>query len=1618
MKHLITRFIVLATAICSGISAFAGAALTIGDVNVTPSSGPLYANDENRITNLSYEVSLTNSGDTDLAPGNDGYSVTLVYSSKSIDLQTIDITTPIAAGETATVTFNWDFSMDPISATEHEKPNFWARLDIRENVTGTTKSVNPWRDIYESSTGYALVGETSNIEIDKTINFGFVTEPTSMNFRIRATGTKNVTVNSIELPEGFSMEPATPFTVTGLASATASSDCFQPVTLTFNPVQPGVKAGNLKVNVEGSDAKMYPVSGAFIGENSFFESFDGEGGSDYQPKGWVLSDHWSVKWNNTSDNDKYVLAHSSADTPNFDFAISPKLHFSEGESMTFEAAKRSTSSILEVYYSTDRSNWILLKTINNNGNDGAESFPAQTETLETYVLSGIPAGEWYIGFKGMYVYLNNVFGGERATVEHDAIILSSEFPAKATVNNPYNVSVTAKNLSDNTESAGNYSVKLIAGGKVVAEAETPEWAPLTEQTFNMSYTPHEAGDVDLQCILSLPGIELSTVPMSVTVNPESASYSVTVGTATSTNDAYIPLRTNYYNSESQSIYTEEFLAQYGILPGTQITGLSYDARSSNDIDIATTLTIWMKKVNESTIDAGTPYDLTEDTPVFNDSYTLALKDKGNEPYELINASFGSGFVYEGGNLLISVRSSNASAWKGSSFEVDSELKNNSINRCNDNYNSFLTAKWSLRTGVPVVRFSIYAEPTKLQGTVTDVNGNPIGNTVVSLRSGDVTYSATTDEQGAYAIEVFQPDLVYTVTIDNPDHPVYSREVSFAGEQPDGNIVLEEFSTEREYDLTVKVTSSTEESLEGKPFTLVSDRFSITYPVSETKLDANGSASLKVYGGAHTVTLAVAGMKTVTETFSVNKATTIELAITEDVKTPFGASVELSHDIFSGKNTATLTWNRDEAVFAEDFEGMEPFAINLTPWTGIDGDNAAPIIMQGAYANAGVPCYAQVINPMAVDPIWDPVVYPTLTANSGMQYAGFPDLANRADHNDWLITPAVTLGEENVLRFSIKSADQTNARFTVGITTTENPTASDFEIISEGNYIEAGFENWSTFVIPLSAYAGQTVKVGFHCITPNGAFISQLDDVFIGRLGVNPQGKARRVPQHSAANPNEKFVIKLDGQIIGETTDYEYVFQDVLPGEHTATIIATYLNAEAEPVNVEFAIDADNFVKTDFAVSTNNGIVPEAMTITLKESEGDNTYAVPVSNGAASVTSLPKGSYDLTLTQDYYEPYATTIDVTAESTVNVLLKENIVAPFNITHEETGTHDGLVDVTLFWNRNLGFTDGFESYDDFATGSFGGWTTVDNNMEPSYPIGLGGASNIVSFPGCSTPTAPASVPPMVFNPNSTTPSMASDKAVAAPEGVKTIIFQGPQGAVADKWLISQKITIREDYEMSLLAKAYAIYPEKLELCISTTGTDAADFTILDEIQPAQAQWTLYSLPLTEYAGQEAYVAVHCVSNDGFIVQVDDFKVGRQGGEETAVAGYVQNYDITHNGESAGNTTETEILLTDLTDGSHTVGIKANYASGSSEITTYQFELSGHGAGGVGTHKDAETCVNGGDGEIIITSGENVDVVIVNALGVVVTRTEVCGYASIPADAGIYIVITGENSSKVLVR
>lgn len=810
---------------------------------------------------------------------------------------------------------------------------------------------------------------------------------------------------------------------------------------------------------------------------------------------------------------------------------------------------------------------------------------------------------------------------------------------------------------------------------------------------------------------------------------------------------------------------------------------------------------------------------------------------------------------------------------------------------------------------------------------------------------------------------------------------------------------------------------TGESVDGLVVDLEIPDWGFTYNATETTLSADGQCSLNVYSATHRIVVEKEGYAVYDETVEVTGDITLDIELQEAVRQPFSLTGSIEHDVFTGKNDVTLTWNKEKPAFFDDFEGHPDWSISFGDWTGIDNDKQAAAILAGSYNNRGALQYATIVNPLTVVPTWW-YEYPVLRPYSGNQYVGFVRTNSGEVNDDWLISPTITVGNDNILRFMAKAADVYAERFQVGITTVENPTADDFTIISAGNYETVEYEEWVAKEYDLSAYAGQAVKIAIHYIANAnryGAFMLMVDDFYVGQPSYYDETSKLRRVQKSPANPNEKFEIYQDGTKVGETESYSYTLENVEEGNHTFGVKAVYRLTETEISTVELAISNENCHRVTLNVTTNNEVSADGFDVDILNMNNGDLISAKVQDGKIVLESLPAGKYTLSIENPVYDTYREEIVVSDDVDKNIELKEHLFLPYNITvdlTEEGAVYDALVK----WNQDLGFSDSFEDYGDFVTGEFGEWLTVDNDKLPVYPIALGSASNIVSFPGSGDAYNPTAIAPMVFNPYMTVPAMApTDPAIMAPTGDKTVIFFSPQMAQADKWLISPAQTIRDGYVWQLTAKAYAQYPETVRFCISASQ-DLDSFTVLDEVELPYEEWTVYTLDLSAYAGQTVYLAVNYISTDAFLAQVDDFYVGPSDDSDSKVdVGNVLHYEVYLDGELKGEPQETQFAFTGLTAGEHTVGIKAVYKSGVSEMAEYTFNAQS----GVGeVEADAFTAV-GVSGAIQVTASVPAELTIVDMAGRTLLATEMQeGVKTFAVPAGVYIVRMNEKVMKVMVR
>lgn len=210
---------------------------------------------------------------------------------------------------------------------------------------------------------------------------------------------------------------------------------------------------------------------------------------------------------------------------------------------------------------------------------------------------------------------------------------------------------------------------------------------------------------------------------------------------------------------------------------------------------------------------------------------------------------------------------------------------------------------------------------------------------------------------------------------------------------------------------------------------------------------------------------------------------------------------------------------------------------------------------------------------------------------------------------------------------------------------------------------------------------------------------------------------------------------------------------------------------------------------------------------------------------------------------------------------------------------------------------------------------------------------------FPGR---TQPCSF--MVFNPSMTTPSMADQRSASIPyEGdAELASFAGYSGS--DDWFISPRLTYHNDFTLKFMARGYSrTYGELIRVGYSTTDTDPMSFTwIADRVDVPMQVWTEFEYTVPAAA---RYVAINCISPDGFTLFIDNVEISSGNGFEmnTAVSGPEVIYAVSLDGEELARTTDCSFMLSDVAKGAHTAEVKAVYASGESVPATVRFGETG---------------------------------------------------------------------------
>lgn len=312
----------------------------------------------------------------------------------------------------------------------------------------------------------------------------------------------------------------------------------------------------------------------------------------------------------------------------------------------------------------------------------------------------------------------------------------------------------------------------------------------------------------------------------------------------------------------------------------------------------------------------------------------------------------------------------------------------------------------------------------------------------------------------------------------------------------------------------------------------------------------------------------------------------------------------------------------------------------------------------------------------------------------------------------------------------------------------------------------------------------------------------------------------------------------------------YAIDQSMTGLGSAAIRA--ISGEGEPIACDLIVDG-------IISPSGEGLFAANQPITVRVTNNGSEAAL----GSLEVTVNGNAIEAQTVKLDPY----TSADYTFEYDMSVPGDYTIVATATIDGDENpDNNSSQVTVTSIEPLDPYVMD-FEGCADFATENFNpAWKTVDGDGAMVYTM------QGVSFPVPDNITFAF----MAFNPAKTTPEMTG--TMTAYSGERFGASFASTAGVNDDWLISPLLKMPSaGASMSMQVKSYdnTYGLEEYEVCISTTNDDPSSFTMVASGEAPADDWEEVTVDLSDYAGQDVYVAIHCVSQDVFIFMVDDIKI-----------------------------------------------------------------------------------------------------------------------------------------------
>lgn len=758
---------------------------------------------------VAYNLTLRNIGDVNLTPNMENYSVTVYDPLTNKDVFTVPVDKTINHNSTAS-------SMvieGKVAYAEHPSQ---FRLYVRENLTGTEYFSNSSsQQITPIDPNPKMVLKRGTYSSADTLKNGdtvyFSTNPNNYvprasadinpafkTYRLYNTGGSTLRISNLTATDGF--------TASLPVDTIRSVSGYQDLTIRIDTTTAGKKTGTLTftTNEKGNPTYSYELTGLIVDSTAYFEGF-----LLYKLPDEIINEnnHWEFTGNSNfipqyEGNNAAMGTTYSSTMEKTGKAITPLLNV-DSRGITFSAAPinymyNGRVSYLTVYYSKDRKNWTAAKTISTtDGTLPVDSFlpprSAWQYMYTDFTVTDIPAGQYYIGFDGKNVKVDDIicYGG-RVSLKHDIILVSQSVPATGKINREYNANIEVKNTLGPDEK--NVKVKFVLGDKVV-ETRTDTIEGYQQKKYHFSLYPETAGTYKAYISIDFgDNYIVSTDSVDLVIAPEDGSRSVSTAEVATT-DSKAPVDVSSLYTESEVIYAPE---QIKISKGDVIKGITFKGvtgasnNANNDVaDFKFNVKVWLNQIDSNKIvnNGDVLPDTLAMTKVYDGVNTFT---KGGKLGTTWNSALGSYLVEESADALKIIFDKPVTynggyldfVFKGNIigqdyangivyYVTDVSDKEHAIERSASTEEYLNSGRFSA-VGLPVAYLDVESKVATVSGTITNrKTGDALDSVAVTLTHGGIVYSDTTDAKGNYSIKVYETNFDYDVEVNKTGfYPVY------------------------------------------------------------------------------------------------------------------------------------------------------------------------------------------------------------------------------------------------------------------------------------------------------------------------------------------------------------------------------------------------------------------------------------------------------------------------------------------------------------------------------------------------------------------------------------------------------------------------------------------------------------------------------------------------------------------------------------------------------------------------------------------------------------------------------------------------------------------------------